>query len=124
MYRWTFLAIFLGATAFGYEVLVPGSGLNGMALLAALQSQNLILAGMALALIFWGIIVAQRVPPGIAARMIPIFAVCLVLEVSAMFLAQLSHLPRVSLIAIWQMAAAFLPLGLGFAIVNGSRVGV
>jgi hypothetical protein len=84
--------------------------------LAYTVSQNLFIVSLALTLLLWIIVRWRNHPQEMAFRMIQVWGVYFLLLAGMYVLAAL-HLDSV----VPQMAEVWLPLGLGFAIVSGSR---
>jgi hypothetical protein len=88
-------------------------------------ASNLWFVSLGLILVLWVIIYVRDLPRGIAAQMVQVWGVYFLLMASAYFIFYFFHnlppsAPRMHL-EIPEMAGVWLPLGLGFAILNKSQ---
>jgi hypothetical protein len=86
---------------------------------------NLQFVSLGLILVLWGIIYFRDLPRGMAAQMVRVWGVYFLLMASTYFIFHFFHnlppsAPRMHL-EIPEMAEVWLPLGLGFAILNKSQ---
>jgi len=85
-------------------------------------SQNLWFVSVGATLVLWGLIYYRDLPRGMAAQMVRVWGVYFLLVASTYFIINFFHnlppsAPRMHL-EIPEMAGVWLPLGLGFAILN------
>lgn len=122
-HRWWFVALLVLVAVFSGAMAWHFAG-DSMGLFAIELSRSLFFVSAGLALVLWVVAAVHRLPRGIAVRMVQVWGIYFVLVAGSYYLGQLSPLSWDIHSEVALMTGAWLPIGLGFAIVNGVELGV